>query len=183
MAKSKDLTNKRFGKLVALKISYTHKKHGNFWLCKCDCGNTCTVVAAHLLGKKKSTKSCGCLHKFKKGEGSCNNLYLLYKRSAKERNYEFNLTKDQFKKLTKGTCFYCGEEPSQEHGKHLKTNGIYVYNGIDRINNSIGYTLDNCVTCCWDCNKLKKAYDFSWFINQVNKIHSYLNSQLVEVET
>jgi len=51
-----DLTNKRFGALLVV-----HKKplRGSRWICICDCGNQCEVLACHLtLGNKKS---CGCL--------------------------------------------------------------------------------------------------------------------------
>lgn len=34
-------------------------------------------------------------------------------------------------------------------------NGAYIYNGIDRVNKSIGYTKRNCVTACKFCNKAK----------------------------
>jgi hypothetical protein len=30
-----------------------------------------------------------------------------------------------------------------------------VYNGIDRIDNTKGYTSGNCLACCIRCNKLK----------------------------
>ena len=56
----KDLTNKKFGKLTAIR-EYSKDKDGYKWLCKCDCGNEC-VVSAHNLSIG-NTKSCGCLHK------------------------------------------------------------------------------------------------------------------------
>jgi hypothetical protein len=38
MPKALDITNQRFGKLVA--ISKAASKNGKtYWLCKCDCGN------------------------------------------------------------------------------------------------------------------------------------------------
>jgi hypothetical protein len=33
--------------------------------------------------------------------------------------------------------------------------GDYTYNGVDRIDNSIGYTKENCVPCCTICNWAK----------------------------
>ena len=58
-AKRTDLTNKRFGSLVA--ISYDDNKQA--WLCKCDCGNTKYIKGSSLL--KGATTSCGCLTKAK----------------------------------------------------------------------------------------------------------------------
>jgi hypothetical protein len=54
-----DLTNQKFGKLTALKL--TGKKRGSFleWECLCECGNICYIASAALTSGK--TKSCGCL--------------------------------------------------------------------------------------------------------------------------
>ena len=59
MAKIKDLTGQKFGKLTAIK-PVGKSKHGNYcWLCKCDCGNEKVIASASLLNG--GTKSCGCL--------------------------------------------------------------------------------------------------------------------------
>lgn len=55
--KPNDLTNQRFGKLIALELFY--KNDRVYWHCKCDCGNFTDVAAAHLSGGK--TQSCGCI--------------------------------------------------------------------------------------------------------------------------
>lgn len=55
-----DITNKRFGRLVAIKPC-EKTKHGWKWLCKCDCGNS-SIVLKHLLTSGHTT-SCGCYHK------------------------------------------------------------------------------------------------------------------------
>lgn len=60
MAKGKDLTGQRFGKLIAIRPTEKRAYGGNIvWECKCDCGNTC-YVSAHDL-KHGNVKSCGCL--------------------------------------------------------------------------------------------------------------------------
>jgi 5-methylcytosine-specific restriction endonuclease McrA len=58
---SKDLTGKRFGKLIAVKP--TDKRTGSniVWELKCDCGNITYVDTGKLSGGH--TRSCGCLHK------------------------------------------------------------------------------------------------------------------------
>ena len=48
--------------------------------------------------------------------------------------------------------------------------GEFVYNGIDRVDNSVGYTIDNCVSCCGMCNFMKRSYNQLDFINQAIKI-------------
>lgn len=64
MHRIKDITGRRFGKLVALEyVGSSRSASGNrgysIWLCKCDCGGT-YVATAHSL-QRGSTKSCGCL--------------------------------------------------------------------------------------------------------------------------
>ena len=56
-----DLTGHRFGKLVVIARD-TSRKGRVYWLCQCDCGNTCSVLAANLKDRpgRKGTKSCGC---------------------------------------------------------------------------------------------------------------------------
>ena len=69
-AKAKDLTNQKFGLLTAIKIvNTTHL--GNYWLCKCDCGNECIKLASTLIREK--ALSCGCLN-MSKGELIIENL-------------------------------------------------------------------------------------------------------------
>lgn len=58
MAKIKDLTGKRFGRLTVIKFAFKRKKH-RYWLCRCDCGNEKIVEGFHLTNK--DTLSCGCL--------------------------------------------------------------------------------------------------------------------------
>ena len=62
-----DLTNQRFGKLIALEIvkrPEEAKRKQCYWRCKCDCGNYKIVGASNLV--KGVTQSCGCL--YSKGE-------------------------------------------------------------------------------------------------------------------
>jgi len=61
--KAKDLTGQRFGKLIVLwrgeNIAEPSGAVRSAWVCRCDCGNGCTVPA-HSLTRGR-TKSCGCL--------------------------------------------------------------------------------------------------------------------------
>jgi hypothetical protein len=57
----RDITNQRFGPLVALYPDKTSKKGRQKWICRCDCKNFCSVNIANL--RNGHTKSCECLHK------------------------------------------------------------------------------------------------------------------------
>lgn len=109
-----------------------------------------------------------------------NVLYKSYKDSAKFRGYSFELTKEDFRNLTTKNCHYCNEIPSQRRRTGRKTStapSFYIYNGIDRIINNIGYTLQNCVPCCPMCNKMKRALSVEEFIGHAVKIRNHLENK------
>jgi very-short-patch-repair endonuclease len=54
-----DLTNKKFGRLTAIKPEGVDNRGNVLWLCQCDCGNYSKVVATELSGGR--TQSCGCV--------------------------------------------------------------------------------------------------------------------------
>lgn len=54
-----DLTNQRFGKLIALYPCNYKRSSSIIWHCKCDCGNECNVESYNL--RKGITQSCGCI--------------------------------------------------------------------------------------------------------------------------
>lgn len=156
----KDLTGQRFGRLTVVEFIGIGD-HGNaYWLCRCDCGNKKEIRGSGLMSKDST--SCGCYQKEvagnrnrkPKGEANRNLLYRNNKSQAKRRGISFNLTIDQAEIFFQGDCYYCGAKSSNV-ANYKKTNGAYIYSGIDRVDNSLGYTVDNCVSCCKNCNKSK----------------------------
>lgn len=183
MAHLKDLTNKKFGRLTVL--HRTPNVSGRvFWMCKCDCGKEKAIASANL--HSEHSQSCGCLRIessvkklksvkrtiFDKGEGSLNVVLYRYKYQAKRRDIDFKLTREEFKALTKKECHYCGVLPEKSF-RGARSNGEYVYNGIDRINSNKDYTLDNVVPCCETCNKAKLDLSYDDFLNWINRISRY----------
>ena len=75
-----------------------------------------------------------------------------YVTGANERGYSMELQFDDFKDLVLKPCYYC---------KIQKENEV---NGIDRVDNSKGYTKKNCVSCCQVCNRMKLIYHPEFFI-------------------
>lgn len=149
-------------------------------LCSCDCGNFCyrnksKVATGH-------TKSCGCLvtEKNKKlgdsrriaADGAAFNLVIgSYKRSARERGLTFNLSAREFRELTESNCKYCGKAPSMvAKGRSQDRQRHFIYNGVDRVDNNLGYTTENSVPCCKRCNRMKRSQDLTSFRSKVNRI-------------
>lgn len=154
--------------------------------CRCDCGNVKDIIFSNIL--LGDNKSCGCMiqsvsnggrNGLPEGEAAFNVLYCRYKAGAKARSLKFDLDKVTFRKFVISDCFYCGKPPSRKAGNnpYQETNGCFVYNGIDRTMNSVGYTIENCVTCCAECNYLKGARDIDDFILHINQIVKHLKDK------
>lgn len=61
----KDLSGRRFGRLVAVNLG-ERNKHSLTWDCVCDCGTLKNVAAGHL--RSGRIRSCGCLRSEKSSE-------------------------------------------------------------------------------------------------------------------
>jgi len=182
--KSRDLKGLRFNRLVVLKRVDKVNKDIR-WLCRCDCGNEKDIDARHLTSSK-GVKSCGCLleEHIKKitlpeGEASFRRLYRGYKRSSPGRGLSFELTTEEFRRITSSKCFYCGSLPSYEMKPQIYTNGSYIYNGVDRVDNDRGYESDNCVPCCFVCNTMKKAHSIDYFMAHIKKIYENISESSI----
>lgn len=84
--------------------------------------------------------------------------YNVYKRNAGIKNLEFTLSYADFENIVKKECNYCGI--IQEKG----------FNGIDRKDQTVGYVLNNCVSCCKLCNYMKGSTNDEVFIKRVEHI-------------
>jgi len=146
-----DLTGHRYGKLTVIERRGSKRTYAA-WLCKCDCGNEVVVSSGNL--RSGNTKSCGCSRGLLLGVASFNNLIGRMKYAAKARGYVWRLTREQVAHLTKQQCHYCGVVPNQVE-QHRGVKGNYIYNGIDRLDNTKGYVIDNVVPCCGVCNRAK----------------------------
>jgi len=173
-----DITNKKFNHLIALKEVKRPKNAsgtGAWWLVRCDCGKE-KIMRANSL-RTKNTKSCGCLtsklmsesRKLEKGLSQKRTVYRYYERHAEKLKKKFELSFNYFGIITQQNCYYCGAKPSNIQKTH-NDNGDFVYNGIDRKNNNLGYTKRNCVPCCKICNIAKNKQTKREFYNWVKKV-------------
>lgn len=115
---------------------------------------------------KSKTQKDGYCGECKKCQNTAKeNRYNIYKKNAKRRNINFNLSKEEFYNLTSKECYYCGEK-------------IKEYNGIDRIDSVKGYELNNCVSCCEICNKMKSNYNKEEWILHMKKIIKHIEKRV-----
>jgi hypothetical protein len=79
-----------------------------------------------------------------------------YRRKAQQRGLAFTLSLDEFEKIIRNPCFYCGE-----YGESR---------GLDRVDNRLSYYVQNLVSCCSECNFMKRVMSKHRFINRAIKI-------------
>jgi hypothetical protein len=89
---------------------------------------------------------------------SPNRKFKDYKSSAKKRNHAWNLTKNEFMNFWKTPCSYCGD--------NIETIGL------DRMDNNLGYNMDNVTACCETCNRGKLQMNKENFLIWIEKIYN-----------
>lgn len=157
-------------------------------LCKCKCGKELLVRVDGLFSnsKKQSRKSCGCTKSFvnrmnaqtrRKPESVYRYIYEQCQSGARSRNIDFNLTREEHLEIVQKKCYYCGAIPEikQPHRGKGRYVGVPVpYNGVDRIDSTMGYETSNCVACCTRCNYMKSDMNLSEFTDHVIKISNHI---------
>jgi hypothetical protein len=167
----------QFGRLTVVKRVGTHGSQAT-WLCRCECGKEKVLQSQNL---RRTVRSCGCLrfghvgyNQLSLGEYAFNVVLKGYKKGASKRGLEFLLSVDTVKHIMGSPCDYCGRHlKSYTHPKNA--NGGFKYNGIDRVVNSVGYTLENCVPCCSDCNRAKSTLSRQEFTAWARRVKEHLN--------
>lgn len=163
---------RRFGLLTVLQREGRY--HGGIgYKCKCICGIEKIVGGSFL--KRGLIVSCGVCRQREisaqrrrfDGGGLAHIRYKSSQKWARQKNIRFSLSFQHFRLLEQQPCFYCGAPPSllqQRFAEHF-------CNGIDRVNNNLGYTLKNAVPCCWICNSAKTNLSVQQFLTQIKRIY------------
>lgn len=79
-----------------------------------------------------------------------------YKRHACTKGVSYALTDRQALNIMRKPCHYCGVGCSNFMRLSGPQQG-FLYTGIDRRNNDVGYLPRNCVPCCSLCNRAKST--------------------------
>ena len=194
-ANTDTIIGNRYGKLIVIKFSHTttarHKDRirVKYWFeCLCNCGQTVLVSRASLYKDHRGTKSCGCNHidgwqrsadkqrgvarphvQKPNGASVLHHVFLAYKGGAKRRNIPFLITEKQFAVITDQRCSYCDCLPKETKSKKDSFSSRKM-NGIDSLDNNLGYILSNCVPCCKVCNYMKQELSEKEFFEHIKRI-------------
>lgn len=167
-----DLTGQTYGNLTVIERASNDARREARWICQCGCGNTVTVLGSNLRNGRQ--RSCGCKKRLPRSEAAFNFLYRALRKNARERGYDWALTPEQVKDISQKPCLYCGAEPYQEiKDGYNGYNGGLTYNGLDRVDNSKGYVIENVVPCCGMCNYAKRQHSVDDFKSWARRLYEH----------
>lgn len=173
----KDLTGQKFHKLLF--VAYADlgvPKASGRWLCRCDCGNEKIMIGSNVIKSGRHTTSCGCMAyttviRYKdRTIPAMNNAFFKIREGAKRRNLSFELSFEYWYELTQAPCHYCGESLCSSSRKN---DSVFKNNGVDRLDNTVGYIPENCVPCCSVCNLAKRTLTEEEFLTKIKKIYEH----------
>lgn len=175
----------RFGMLTVIgKDEETTKlKKKQYYFCQCDCGSPVkSIMKASLVSKRHPTYSCGCHTKYTAGYLDNRELALakLLYGKMKQRHIQklgdseetlipFNDFIEQIKK----PCVYCGAVEASFVTDRRDGTTVLKYNGLDRVDSSLGYRKDNVVCACSRCNIAKGKMSLDEFKAHITRIHRH----------
>jgi len=168
LEKARESDNKRYAtrKEIHNVINIVHKSQPPQQLC-CYCGKDFLPFTTKHDKSSQACPSCNDSHAKQEAKrfdrvinypqrraNHSDTHYAQYIRSAKNRGIAFELSSEEFKSIVCQSCFYCG----------TVTAGESV--GIDRFDNTKGYTVENCRPCCDTCNRMKWTFHPLFFIEK-----------------
>ena len=159
-----DLTGQRYGRLTVLGFFGTDNHGRSKWLCRCDCGNETVVAGGDLRKKKWPTVSCGCYanelrrknatkagakrgDQMRKHGRHGERLYGVWKTMRQRCNNPNNADFKEYGARGINVCqewdeYSAFRDWAYSHG--YDENAGYGECTLDRIDNSKGYSPDNC---------------------------------------
>lgn len=193
------LTGQKFGRLTVLDfVGLTFRKQPIYKVV-CDCGKVIPEFRTWKMTRGES-KSCGCLlrdiirsprlSRRRYSQSTKTWAFTLFgyalKRQLKRGHKCDTWTIDQWYSVCSQPCYYCGNIDTRNvlnsPSKRLRTSfqvddaeaAKYdlKINALDRVDSSLGYTFDNSVSCCGQCNVAKSDYSKEEFIAMAKRIAS-----------
>jgi hypothetical protein len=139
-----DLAGQHFGNWLVLYPMKPAGTHGvRKWMCRCVCGKEREVFTGTL--KLHKCRGCGCV-----SPSPLRPYEALYNQFSYKARRDVQFSYEEFLKFVEQKeCHYCGTTITWAKYDTNK-NGV-AYN-LDRKDNALGYTFENCAVCCKRCN-------------------------------
>lgn len=175
-APPKPMTGLKLGRLTVMAMAGSDNSGARFWSCRCECGGTITTRGSSL--RRGHVRSCGCLRqapsvghdrKYPTSLDAARAFnFNQYRRNAKVRDVEWDLTFERFREISEGNCRYCGDPPQWRLPQRCRS-GVFA-SGIDRVNNALGYVEGNVASCCTWCNRAKTDLGAEDFVQRCLRV-------------
>lgn len=167
MSKSRNsvVVGEKYNSWTVVSGPIVHKGKSGYWNVQCECG-TNKVCDGYTLVKGTSKRCRQChnkrIGKLNRQPGdyvAARQAYGSHVTKAKRRGLANELDFSTYYELSKQNCLYCGQPPQPGYWTNSKYRQEwqegFTHNGIDRFDNSYGYTIANSVPCCTRCNRAK----------------------------
>ena len=157
-------------------VIWNHSRRNKEYIFKCNCGNSFTLRDTNQFTTWEDIRCADCkrLARIKPYIGE-RYVFRRIKWDASKAGRSFNLSFDWFVKAIHLPCHYCNRRDinsvtvaSKRPGEVLLAD--FRYNGLDRVDNSIGYEEDNCVPCCVVCNRAKNSMGYADFMEYIQAL-------------
>lgn len=162
MIKSKKLdyvytkNNRRYYNFECLSCGSIVIKRSDAYKSSCGCDHVKAVISSNQ-GRKLPTDKDRILR----------HAYRNYVSSANTRGLLWEISFELFSSQVLNPCVYCGNMDIR------KLCGMLTKcNGLDRVDNTKGYFVDNIVPCCGKCNMMKGTMSTQEFIDHIKTIYN-----------
>lgn len=125
---------------------------------------TCPYCNQQRFARKDRTsdicRQCGCNKRsqYPTATSIQRRAYIDFKHACKQRQIGYTIDLWEYNNIILQPCYICN---------------IQGPNGIDRVNNTLGYIQGNCAPCCKRCNVLKNDMSLDFILQMAKAIISF----------
>ena len=157
----------RFGMLtvIAKDEQRTKERKKQYYFCQCDCGSPVkSIMKASLVSKRHPTFSCGCHTKYTAGYIDNREVALAKLLYGRMKQRHIQKLGDSEETLIPFDDFITDRRDGTT---------VLKYNGLDRVDSSLGYRKENVVCACSRCNIAKGEMSVEEFKAHISRIHRF----------